>query len=84
MNELQGFARVHAAVEQVDLVAVDEEENVDEAVLEGDRQAELEDPFGYLVQRGRRAQAIPSAISFRRATALNCREACAPVPGGTR
>src|SRR6266851_816439 len=52
MNELERLARVHAAVEQVDVVAVDEQEKVDEAVLERDRQAELEDPFAYLVQRG--------------------------------
>ncbi len=52
VNELERFARVHAAVEQVDVVAVDEKENVDEAVLERDRQAELEDPFRYLVEGG--------------------------------
>src|SRR5712692_3790712 len=55
-NELDRLARVHAAVEQVDVVAVDEKENVDEAVLERDRQTELEDPFGYLVKSGHRAQ----------------------------
>ena len=42
---------VHAAVEQVDLVAIREQEDVDKAILERDGQAELEHSIRHFAQR---------------------------------
>jgi hypothetical protein len=49
-DDLQGLLGVHTAVEEVGVLAVEEEKDVDQAVLEGDRQAQLEDAGGDLVQ----------------------------------
>ena len=46
----EGLFRVHAAIEEVGVLAVREEEDVDEAILERDREAELEDARRDLAQ----------------------------------
>ena len=45
------FVGVHSAVEKVDVVAIREQEHVDESVLERYWQAELKHPVGNFVQR---------------------------------
>src|SRR6201984_2284232 len=50
-DHLYGVLGVHPAIEEVCLLSVGEEEHVDQAVLERDRQPELENVGGDLAQR---------------------------------
>ena len=52
MYELQRIPGVHPAVEQIHIGAIHEKEHVDQAVLEWNRQPQLEDALGHLGQRG--------------------------------
>ena len=65
VNRVDRFVGVHAAVHEISLVAIGKEEDVDQAVLEWDRQAQLEDVSRHLGQSklGRHDSGIVARLS---------------------
>ena len=49
-DRMHRIVRVHATVEEVDVEAINEQEDVDETILERDGQAELEHSLGHFAQ----------------------------------